>query len=148
MIHRAKRGIMECKPLSGNAGVSFFFTKWKLNISNPSGLFPSPMWNFSSLVVFYPIARVSAEGDLREDCIWTAHLKSLMTMRLRHSRSQAQFFFPPSPQKRQHIILPHFNCHSGISFSGLPVNTVCSCSVKFFLIRAEVTLSKNLFWGR
>lgn len=61
MIHRAQRGVMECEPLSGNARVSFFFTKWKLHIFNLQG-FPythvkfSPRW-----FIFYLKAKVSTE---------------------------------------------------------------------------------------
>lgn len=84
-------------------------------------------------------------GDLRENCVWSAHLKSLMTMHLRHSGTPAHFL--PSLSNHQHVIPPHFTCHSGISFSGLPMNTVCSCSVKFSPIRAEATLSKICFGG-
>ncbi len=52
---------MECEPLSGNAGVSFFSTKWKLNIFNLQ-VFPYTDVKFSpSWFVFCPKARVSTE---------------------------------------------------------------------------------------
>lgn len=64
VIHRAHRGVMACEPLSGNAGVSFFCTRWKLDISNLQ-VFSPHRWEISpGWFVFCQKAEVSREETL------------------------------------------------------------------------------------
>lgn len=94
MIHRAQRGVMECEPLSGNAGVSFFSSKWKLNIfyrqvfSYTEGKFPLA----GSSSIWKSAQRILLRGF--EETVWSPYLKSVMTIHLRHSGTRAHFLPP------------------------------------------------------
>lgn len=111
-----------------------FFTKWKLNIFNLQVFSYSPKWNFPPRrFIFHPKAKTSKE----EIAVRFEGGLCLIARSVTNDNASAAFkdpspFLALNPQNHLHAILLNFTCHSGISFSGWSMNTVCSCSGKLF----------------